>query len=562
MDLRTIGTGGYPEETKGGRSPTEVSSGYPRGGAGAGGLGGSEPPGAPPEAPDPGDLEPEGFPSEGPSESAPGGRPPGADPRRPSEEGLPSVRRMRRRSSMSRSLRRPEWNREGFTPEERLLLLDTWRRSGLPAGDFAALVGLSKHTLYAWKQRFERLGPGGLVDQPRGGPRGSRLPDLTKRTILMLKESNPDFGCQRISDLLLRGPALPASPAAVARVLEEAGYTLSEEPTVPHPDRPREFERAKPNELWQTDIFTFVLKRQNRRVYVVIFLDDHSRFVVSYGLGGSPSSAWVIAVFRAAVASFQPPKEVLTDNGPQYVTWRGRSAFTRELERQGVRQIVAKPRRPETLGKAERFWKSLWMECVERAVFLDLADAHRRIGWYLDAYNFSRPHQGIGGATPADRFFAAAPEVLRTLKERAAANSLELARHGVPRTPFYLTGSAGGKLFSVHAEGERVILRRGEGDRQEVELTEPASLERASSAPLPEGSAIPDPLCPSASPTLADDVPVSEPGVSAIDGLVASCAEAPAAPASSEPAAEAAGGIAEPEIPEEGGESDDASYAI
>src|SRR5271170_1564324 len=27
---------------------------------------------------------------------------------------------------------------------QRLLLLDTWRRSGLPAGDFAALAGMSK----------------------------------------------------------------------------------------------------------------------------------------------------------------------------------------------------------------------------------------------------------------------------------------------------------------------------------------------------------------------------------------------------------------------------------
>ena len=35
----------------------------------------------------------------------------------------------------------------------------------------------------------------------------------------MLKQSHPDWGCQRISDLLLRGPALSASPAAVARVL-------------------------------------------------------------------------------------------------------------------------------------------------------------------------------------------------------------------------------------------------------------------------------------------------------------------------------------------------------
>src|SRR5450432_3284709 len=32
-----------------------------------------------------------------------------------------------------------------FTPEQRLLVLDAWRRSGLPAGDFAPLVGVSKH---------------------------------------------------------------------------------------------------------------------------------------------------------------------------------------------------------------------------------------------------------------------------------------------------------------------------------------------------------------------------------------------------------------------------------
>ena len=63
------------------------------------------------------------------------------------------------------------------TPEQRLLLLDTWQRSGLPAGDFAALVGVSKYTLYAWKKKFDTQGPGGLIDQPRGSKKGSRLPE-------------------------------------------------------------------------------------------------------------------------------------------------------------------------------------------------------------------------------------------------------------------------------------------------------------------------------------------------------------------------------------------------
>ena len=37
----------------------------------------------------------------------------------------------------------------------------------------------------------------------------------------MLKEANPTWGCQRISDMLLRGPALPASPSAVAHACQE-----------------------------------------------------------------------------------------------------------------------------------------------------------------------------------------------------------------------------------------------------------------------------------------------------------------------------------------------------
>src|SRR5262249_1430643 len=160
-----------------------------------------------------------------------------------------------------------------------------------------------------------------------------------------------EFGCQRISDLLLRGPALPASPAAVARVLHEAGYQLEEVTTRPHPDKVRHFERAKPNQLWQTDLFTFVLKRQNRPVYPVAFMDDHSRCLVGSGLHASQSAALVLEVFRAALSSYGAPEEVLTDHGSQYVTWRGKGAFTRELEKRGVRQVVAAPRRPQTLGK-------------------------------------------------------------------------------------------------------------------------------------------------------------------------------------------------------------------
>jgi transposase InsO family protein len=430
-------------------------------------------------------------------------------------EHLPELPYGQTRRRGRRLIQKPATPTPPLTPQQRLLLLDTWQRSGLPAGDFAALVGVSKFTLYAWKKKFDTQGPAGLLDQPRGGPSGSKLPELTKRTILMLKQANPEFGCQKISDLLLRGPALPASPAAVARVLHEAGYEFEEVTTRPHPDRVRSFERAGPNQLWQTDLFTFVLKRQNRRVYLVAFLDDHSRFLVSYGLHASQSSALVLEVLRAGLTNYGPPQEILTDNGSQYVTWRGKSAFARELEKRGIHQVVAAPRRPQTLGKIERFWGTLWRECVEAAVFLDLGDAQRRIGLFIDHDNFQRPHQGIDGLVPADRFFGAAPEVLRTLKERVVANALHLARHGVAKAPFYLTGQVAGQPFSVHAEGERVVLTGADG-RREVELVAPP----AGAAP----EALPEPVCPvgmvqSSGAEASADVPLV-PGTSPLDAAV------------------------------------------
>src|SRR5262249_60731167 len=108
-----------------------------------------------------------------------------------------------------------------------------------------------------------------------------------------------------------------------------------------------------------------------------------------------------------------------------------------------------------------------------------------RIGSFIHRYNFHRPQQGIGGLVPADRFFGAAPEVRRTLQARVAANSLELARHGAPKAPFYLTGQVGGQPFSLHAEGERVILTDAGGARRAIDLAAPPPAPAAPAADPP-----------------------------------------------------------------------------
>ena len=396
----------------------------------------------------------------------------GFDERGVAERGEGGVgRRRRRRSRGRRTIPKEEAERpRSFTPEQRLMLLDVWQRSELPAKDFSELSGVSAHSLYTWRKKFEAEGPAGLVGLKRGRPKGSRLPEPTKRAILLLKRLHEDWGRDRIHDELLRAEGLEASPGAIGKVLEEAGYVVEGVRTKPHPPPVKRFERARPNQLWQSDLFTFLLRRQNRRVYLVGFLDDCSRFLVGLALSATSSGALVRGAFEAAVASHGLPEEVLTDRGPQYATWRGKSAFRRLLDRRGVKHIVSRPRHPQTLGKIERFWKTIWGDLLHDAVFHDLEDARVRIQQYVDHYNFSRPHQALDGAVPADRFFEAEPEVKAALKKRVKANALEMARGGKPRKPFYLTGRVGDQPLSLHAEGERVVLVKEDGQREEVDL--------------------------------------------------------------------------------------------
>lgn len=408
----------------------------------------------------------------------------------------PRMSGSRGRPSGKRGARSPDEERaRSFTPEQRIMILDLWGRSALPGSDFAPLVGMSAAALYKWKRLFEEHGPAGFEER-RGAPGGSKLSEVTKRTILLLKKTHPDWGQDRIHHELQRSKGLSASATAIARVLAEEGYVVEAQPTRPHGVEPKRFERARPGELWQTDLFTFRLPRQNHMVHVVVFLDDHSRFVTGYGLHTTASGALVREVFTAAITAYGAPKEVLTDNGPQYVTWRGTSEFTKLCQRRGIKHIAAKPRRPQTLGKTERLWATLWNECVEGAVFLDVQDARGRLGLYFDHYNFHRTHQGIDGSVPADRFFEAAPEVKATLAARVAKNALELAKQGVPRKPFYLTGRVGDVGISLHAEGEKVVLTRDDGDRETVDLRAPGRR-----APVAAPPQLPEPVSPTATLT-------------------------------------------------------------
>jgi len=324
---------------------------------------------------------------------------------------------------------------------------------GLPISLLSKEAGASKDVIRRWAKAYQERGEAGL----RNGvvPAGSRrkLPGPVREKIVEIKKREPFFGVKRISHLLKRAFFLSASPETVRRALRAESLIVPSKKKHQHNiTRPRFFERSTPNQLWQSDIFTFRLG--GRYAYLIGFIDDYSRHMVGLELYRSQTADQVLEVYRRAIGEYGVPKEMLTDRGRQYTNWRGSTRFERELGKDRVKHIKSQAHHPMTLGKIERFWKTIYEEFLVRAQFVSFEEARERIRQWVQYYNHKRPHQGIGGLCPADRYFEIQAELRKTMEQGIAENVLEMALRGKPREPFYMVG---------RMEGQSVVLRAEKG---------------------------------------------------------------------------------------------------
>jgi transposase InsO family protein len=286
----------------------------------------------------------------------------------------------------SSKARRRRSQRGGPYPFEfRLEAVKKYVEEGYPASLITDEMAISGETLHTWTKRYRQYGEAGLRDL-RNPPKRSLLSERVKEKIVELKKSNPGFGSRRISDVLKRFFLMPASSATVHTTLSKAHLTNPQKKKAKrNPGKPRFFERSTPNQLWQSDICPFRLGGQN--AYLIGFIDDYSRYITGIGLYRSQTAENVLEVYRSAIGEYGVPKEMLTDNGRQYTNWRGTTRFEQELKKERVRHIRSRPHHPMTLGKIERFWKTILDEFLFRAQFGSFEEARERIRLWVTYYN-------------------------------------------------------------------------------------------------------------------------------------------------------------------------------
>jgi putative transposase len=357
--------------------------------------------------------------------------------------------------------------------ELKLAVAKAYEAKQATAAELGKVYGVATSRVFAWARLFREKGEAGLEKKSRKSSRErSPVQKQVAEAILETKKTFGWFGVPRITQWLRRAKFLPVTEHQVSKTLKEAELVPKKPRKRRRAEVVRRFERAEPNQLWQTDITMWTMAK-GQKVYLIAFMDDHSRYVVGWGLYAAQGSLQVMEVLRNAIGQYGTPKEILSDQGRQYYSWRGKCVFQKELLREGIHHVVSRSHHPQTLGKVEAFWKHLKEEFLSRVVTGSINDLRERLRFWIEShYNFQRPHQGIDNATPADRYFKMAAQVREVIEKGVAKNAEQLSLGREVIKPFYLAGRMGDQEVTIQQEGTNVVMNVGNREVEKVQLSE------------------------------------------------------------------------------------------
>lgn len=263
--------------------------------------------------------------------------------------------------------------------------------------------GISPTTGYKWLERFVARDPDSLRDRSRR-PKTSpgRSADELEARVLAIRDENPVWGGRKIRALLFREGRHAPSASTITAILRRHGRLSPGELT---PRAFRRFEHAAPNELWQMDFKGHFAMREGR-CHPLTIVDDHSRYSLCLRACADERGDTVKEALEQVFRCYGLPQRILTDNGSPW----GRdfdcphTALSAWLLRLDIEVAHGRPYHPQTQGKDERFHRTLVAEVLHDRVFEDLAKTQREFDRWQQKYNFVRPHESLGMATPAERY--------------------------------------------------------------------------------------------------------------------------------------------------------------
>jgi putative transposase len=276
---------------------------------------------------------------------------------------------------LRRQVKRPD-----LLPADRMILAALGLR--LPAGRLL----FSPATLLRWHRELLRRHWSAFRLRPRRGRRP--IPDELLQLILRLARENPRWGDRRIQGELLK-LGYRVSATTIRGILRRHRV----------PPSPRrgptwaQFLAAHAGAILACDFFT-VDTVTLRTLYVLVFLEIHSRRILYVDCTAHPNSAWVTQQARNLsweLNRLQAPLQLaIHDRDSKFA-----EEFDQILRSEGVKVVLTPYRRPRANAHCERVIKTIRHEALDWLLIFGERHLRQVLRQYIDHYNRQRPHLAL-----------------------------------------------------------------------------------------------------------------------------------------------------------------------
>jgi transposase InsO family protein len=280
-------------------------------------------------------------------------------------------------------------------------------RVGCKISELCRRFGVSRKTGYKWINRFRKTHQIEILKdrsrRPNNSPRKTN--EAIEKQIIAIRQGHPAWGGRKIRRLLQRdgvnqGPA----PSTITEILRRNGLIAKEE-SAKHKAFIR-FERNEANDLWQMDFKGHIPNREGR-CHPLTALDDYSRYAIVLEACRDERAQTVRTALLAAFRRYGLPRQMIFDNGPPWGDSFLCGPVTRLtiwLMKLGIEISHSRPLHPQTMGKDERFHRTLKAELLGNHIPYDFKESQKIFDKWRYAYNHERPHEALNLEVPATRF--------------------------------------------------------------------------------------------------------------------------------------------------------------
>jgi len=232
---------------------------------------------------------------------------------------------------------------------------------------------------------------------------------IDEETLLLLRVVDeiytqyPFFGTRQMSSYLQLEKGMNVGREKIRSIYEKLGLqALSPGPhtSKPHPEHKvypyllREVAVVANNQVWSTDI-TYLRLRKGF-LYLMAIIDWYSRYVLDWELSITLEADFCIETLSRVLKN-KVCEIFNTDQGAQFTS----IGFTGLLAANGIKISMDGKGRALDNVFVERLWRSVKYEKMYLQEWDTVREVRQALIEYFRFYNNKRPHQGLGGKTPA-----------------------------------------------------------------------------------------------------------------------------------------------------------------